>query len=173
MKRGFLLCLVLGLMMFAMGTGADLFEPRIAGTAGSFIAVVVDTADTLDDGAHGGELILFDTLFSDTLNIVDSDYSFVTAYAKLISMDTGLFLDDDSTMDSIIMQMFTTINDGTANWLVVADTFLDVGDSFRHHFVVDTMLYNQIFWRTIYTDTLNPTDNDINTYYFDIDVLGR
>lgn len=169
MKKGFLACVILGLMMFAMGSGADLFEPRIAGTAGSFFTVVVDTSDTAADGT----LALFDTLFSDTITIADSGYSFLTAYGKLVSFDTGSVLDDDSTADSITINMITTINDGTANWTVAIDTILAVGDSFRHHFVVDTMLYNQIFWRTIYIDTLNPSDNDTNTYFFDLDILGR
>lgn len=183
MKKGFLFCVFLTLCAIGFNSSdgvmpgalearaADLFEPRIAGTAGSFFEVVVDTADTMDDGTYGGELHLADTLFSDTIDILN--YDFVTVYGKLVSFDIGGTQDDDTTGDSIIVQMFTTINKGTANWLVVADTFLEVGDSFRHHFVVDTMLYNQIFWRTIYTDTLNPTDNDVNTYYFDLDVLGR
>lgn len=169
MKKGFLLCMLLGLMMFAMGNTVDLFEPRIAGTAGSFIQVEIDTADTNASGI----LLLNDTIFSDTVSLADSNYKFVTIYGKLVSMDTGLFLDDDSTLDNFVMQLVTTVKKGTANWTVLYDTVVDVGDSFRHNFVMDSMIYDELFWRTIYIDTLNPSDFDTNTYYFDLEIFGR
>ena len=168
MKKGFLLCLLLGLM-FTVGNTIDLFEPRIAGTAGSFISVVVDTADTVADPQ--GTAPVYDTTLSDTIDI--GDYNFVTVYAKLVSIDTGSELTNDTLMDTIVIELITSINDGTSSWTVAKDTIVNVGDTFRHHFVVDTMLYQDIFFKTVYWDSIDPDVIDTNDYYFDIDVLGR
>ena len=165
MKKGLLVCFVLGL--FTIGNAVDLFEPRIAGTAGSFLSVVVDTADT---GA-AGVCPLFDTTYSDTVDI--SDYGYVTVYGKLLSVDTGSELVNDTLMDTIVIETITSINDGTARWSVVKDTIVNVGDSFRHHYVVDTMLYKDIFFKTVVWDSVDPVTVDTNDYYFDIDILGR
>ena len=169
MKRGLLLCLIIGLGTFMFSGAVEFHDIRIAGTAGSFISVVIDTADTVADPQ--GTAPVYDTTFSDTLDI--SEFNYVTVYGKLSSIDTGSELTNDTLMDTLVLHLITTIDEGTANWTVVADTFTNVGDSFRHHYVVDTMLYEEIFWKSIYWDSVDPSVVDTNDYYIDLEVLCR
>jgi len=167
MKKGLIACLILGCAVALMASDATLHDVRVAGTAGGFITERVDTADT----GSAGVACVVDTNYSDTVDV--TDYEYVTAYAKLTSIDTGSELTNDTLMDTIVISLITTIDKGTANWTVKTDTFVNVGDSLRWHFKTDTMLYEQIFFKTVLWDSLDPTKVDTNDYYFDLEVLGR
>lgn len=167
MKKGLLLCLMLGLLTFMFANAVDFYEVRVNGTGGGVMSVVVDTADT----GSAGVAAVYDTAFSDTIDI--SAYDWVTVYGKLTSIDTGSELINDTLMDTIVMELITSIQRGTAEWTVAKDTIVNAGDSFRHHYKVDTMLYKDIFFKTVLWDSLDPTTVDTNDYYFDIHVLGR
>jgi hypothetical protein len=163
MKRGFLLiCLVA--LAATFGISATYTDVRIDASYGAGYVSDVDTADTGADGMA----YYIDTMFSDTID-VDSTYRYVNLLLKYVSVDTGLTLDSDTTMDTFQVSMITYSREGGSHWTVYVDTFDNVGDSAMHHFFVDTLVFDRIYFQTIYWDSLNLSKDDINQYNFLID----
>lgn len=150
-------------------TEVTLHSVRIGGTGGSYVGLTTDPADTIAGTSHKGGYR--DTTYSDTVNI--SDYDYVTIAGRLRLLDTGVSYGGDSIGDTCIVSTFTSISKGTALWLVTKDTITFTGDSFRHHYKTDTMLYNDVFFRSIVYDTGTVQVLDMNKYYFDLDIIGR
>jgi hypothetical protein len=172
MKKGLLglwIVAMLGLSIFMIANAMTLHTPRIGGTAGSHTSLVCNPADTIAGTSHEGGYR--DTCWSDTVDI--SDYDYVTVYGKLVSLDTGTSYGGDSIGDTVLIATLTSFGRGSALWTVAIDTMTFTGDSFRHHYKTDTILYNDIFFRSITYDTGTVIVYDTNEYNFDMKILGR
>jgi len=164
LKRGLLLISMLAVMS-VLGITATYDDIRIDGISGASYVQVVDTADT----GTTSMAYYCDTLLSDTFD-VDSTYKYVNIDMKYVSVDTGSVLDADTVMDTFVIRTKTYSHLGGAHWTVFVDTMTATGDSAMHHFFVDTLVYDKIYFETIYWDSINVDDNDTNTYNFRIDI---
>jgi len=152
-------------VMSVLGITATYDDIRIDGISGASYVQVVDTADT----GTTSMAYYCDTLLSDTFD-VDSTYKYVNIDMKYVSVDTGSVLDADTVMDTFVIRTKTYSHLGGAHWTVFVDTMTATGDSAMHHFFVDTLVYDKIYFETIYWDSINVDDNDTNTYNFRIDI---
>ena len=181
MKKALIGLLLIGLLVTLANLGIGSSYQRYDGdnTTRSF-TVTVATADTAADGT----LPLCDTAFSDTISCridptnPDSLYRFLNIMAY-VDFDTGAYLGDDSVLDLIYIETHTGYHDKLTSgtfWRVQADTMGDLPDSVQIKIVMDTLVYNNIFFKMVYVDTLNPDDNDdVNTYtvYYDVLMSGQ
>lgn len=174
-KRLGILCFIVAVVaLVSIGfTNPTYHKVRIAGTSGYAYAHAVDTSDTNASGV----LLVNDSIYSDTITLVymdnqfnvDSAFRYANIVIRLSDIDTGDVLDDDTTLDAWIVN--TIVAYGGCQWTAYADTFSYVGDSARHHFILDTLAYTELFFFTNYIDTLNPSDDDVNTFTWEMDVL--
>jgi hypothetical protein len=169
MKKTLIACALLGVIAFVIVSAMTLHEVRVAGVNGRFAKLITDPADTIAGTSHKGGYR--DTCFSDTVDI--SNYSYVMISGKLSSLDTGASYGGDSIGDTVLISTITSMGHGSALWTVAVDTITLTGDSFRHHYKTDTMLYKDIFFRSISYDTGTVIILDTNEYLFDIKILGR
>lgn len=174
-KKLFLIVFLLGSAALLAFSGPAYHNVRIDGTNGYIFYVVADTADTGSNGvARQDDTMLSDTLsivFLDQFNVVDSAYRYANIAIKLSAIDTGSILasENDTVQDTFIV--YTISKYAGCEWTVYADTFTKINDSAIHNFILDTMAYTELYWKTIYWDSLTPTSVDTNSYTFTINVL--
>lgn len=164
MKKGLLIIFVLAVAS-VLGITATYDDIRIDGSSGWGYVHYIDTSDTGTDGMA----YYCDTMLSDTFSI-DSTYKYVNIDMRFHSVDTGSYCDGDTVMDTFEVRAITYSHLGGSRWTVFVDTFVATGDSARHHFFVDTLVYDKIYFQTIYWDSVDVTYNDTNSYNFNIDI---
>jgi hypothetical protein len=138
-----------------------------------YFEIYIDSADT-GTGTGAGIIAISETGQSDTIDLRDwpeIDVFFLSL--TRVEFDTGSVDDDDGTLDSMILYLFTSMVGGAGKHLYTWDTLVADRDSIIWRGIPKDSLFDFVWIEWLYWDSLTWTAQDTNSQTFTIDAYGQ